>query len=369
MSALSVGAGLAGRRRAAFRPGGAGCEEGELPHPGLGERGAAAAGAPRPALEHAEDAGGAPHDIGGQAGQPGDVDAVGTVRAPRLQPVEEDDVPTGLPHRDVERGRARQRLREADEFVVVGGEHGARSEFVQPLGHRPRDREAVVRRRAPPDLVEEDERALGGAVQDGRGLRHLHHEGALPRGEVVARAHAREHAVAYPDQGPASRDEGTDVRHERDESRLAQDGGLPRHVRAGDDQGPALLVQPHVVRDEGVPRDGGLDDGVPALFDVEDDVVAEPRPHVVLGGGDLGEAGEEVDLGDEGGGRLNPPDLGGDVVPQGVEEVRLEPGDLIVGPEDLRLPLLEFRREISLGVGERLPAGPLLRHAVRASSA
>ena len=201
-------------------------------------------------------------------------------------------------------------------------------------------------------------------MQDGRGFRHLHHEGALPRREVVAGAHAREHAIAYSDVGPAGRDEGTDVRHERDEPRLAQHRGLPRHVRAGDDQRPAFVVQPHVVRDEGVSRDRGLDDGVPALFDVEHDVVAEPRAHVVLGGGDLGEAGEEVDLGDVGGRGLDPPDFGADVVSHRVEEPRLELRDLIVGPEDLRFPFLEFRREIALGVGERLPAGPLLGNAV-----
>ena len=37
-------------------------------------------------------------------------------------------------------------------------------------------------------------------VQDGARLRHLHHERRLPAHEVVARAHAREHAVAHADR-------------------------------------------------------------------------------------------------------------------------------------------------------------------------
>ena len=66
---------------------------------------------------------------------------------------------------------------------------------VQVLGHRPSDRDAVVGRRPPADLVEEDEAARGRRAQDRARLRHLHHERGLPPHEIVARADAREEPI------------------------------------------------------------------------------------------------------------------------------------------------------------------------------
>jgi hypothetical protein len=50
----------------------------------------------------------------------------------------------------------------------------APSSAVQMLNDGPRDRQAVVHGRAPADFVEDDQGAVGGVVEDVRGLVHSH---------------------------------------------------------------------------------------------------------------------------------------------------------------------------------------------------
>jgi len=66
---------------------------------------------------------------------------------------------------------------------------------VQVLDDAPGQAQAVERARAAADLVEDDQAARGGAVEDVRRLAHFHHERALPAREVVARADPRKNAV------------------------------------------------------------------------------------------------------------------------------------------------------------------------------
>ena len=63
------------------------------------------------------------------------------------------------------------------------------------LGHRPRQAQAVERRRAAADLVEDDEAAGRRRVQNRRGLLHLDHERRLAARDVVGGADAREDAI------------------------------------------------------------------------------------------------------------------------------------------------------------------------------
>ena len=111
--------------------------------------------------------------------------------------------------RHVEIVHPRQALGQRGQLVVVGGEEhlGAAPALVQLLGHRPRDREAVEGGGAAPDLVQENQAARGGVVQDAGRLHHLHQERALPARHVVLRAHAREDAVHQPEPGRAGGDE------------------------------------------------------------------------------------------------------------------------------------------------------------------
>ncbi len=69
----------------------------------------------------------------------------------------------------------------------MGGEEGAAAGVVvERLDGGPGDRQAIERRGAAADFVE-DHQGLGGrAIEDGGGFDHLDHEGGAAVGDVVA---------------------------------------------------------------------------------------------------------------------------------------------------------------------------------------
>ena len=96
--------------------------------------------------------------------------------------------------------------------MVVRGEErlGAQPRVVvDVLDHRPGDRQAVVGAGAAPDLVQDQQAARRGVVQDVGRLDHLHHEGGLPGVDLVLRADAGEDAVDQPDARRLGRHEAS----------------------------------------------------------------------------------------------------------------------------------------------------------------
>ena len=102
------------------------------------------------------------------------------------------------------------------------------------LGHRPGDAQPVEGRRAAADLVEHDQAARGGAVEDVRGLLHLDHEGRLAARDVVRRADARVDAIDQPELGVARRHERAGLGQQRQQRDLTQVRRLAAHVRPGE---------------------------------------------------------------------------------------------------------------------------------------
>ncbi len=139
--------------------------------------------------------------------------------------------------------------------MKVRGEQGAAAVLlVQVLDRRPGDRQAVEGRGAAADLVEDDQAAFARLVEDRRGLDHLDHEGRAAAGQIVGRADAAEQPVDDADLGFGGRHERTDLRQQRDQRVLPQEGALARHVGAGDQPQPAVLAlarQIAIIGDEG----------------------------------------------------------------------------------------------------------------------
>ena len=99
---------------------------------------------------------------------------------------------------DVEVDDAGQRVGQVGQLVVVRGEDRLRPRprvRREVLGDGPGEAQAVEGRGAAADLVEDDEAARRGGVQDVGGLLHLDHEGRLAARDVVGGADAREDAV------------------------------------------------------------------------------------------------------------------------------------------------------------------------------
>ena len=167
------------------------------------------------------------------AGEARDRDAVAAARRAGHEAVQEHHVVAVLARGDGVVRDARRLLRELGELVVVRREErAAADDVVQVLGDRPGDGEAVVGARAAADLVEDDQRAPRGVAQDGGGLAHLDHEGALAARQVVARADAREDAVDDADARALRRHVAAHLREDDDERHLAHERRLARHVRA-----------------------------------------------------------------------------------------------------------------------------------------
>lgn len=90
----------------------------------------------------------------GEAGEAGDLDAVGFVGGAGEDFVEEDDFLVPLAHGDVAVGYGFSSICEVCELVVVGGEEGAAFDVVvEVLGDGPCDGEAVEGGGAAADLV------------------------------------------------------------------------------------------------------------------------------------------------------------------------------------------------------------------------
>ena len=99
---------------------------------------------------------------------------------------------------DVAVDDARQRVGEIGQLVIVRREDRLRPRALvrrEVLGDRPREAEAVERRRAAADFVEDHEAARRRRVQDRRRLLHLDHERRLAARDVVGRADAGEDPI------------------------------------------------------------------------------------------------------------------------------------------------------------------------------
>ena len=137
------------------------------------------------------------------------------------------------PHGGVE--QPRQFCRQRGELVIVRGEQRpAAVALMQMLDRRPGDRQPVEGRGAPADFVKNHQRAFAGLIENHRGLDHLHHEGGAAARQIVGSAHAREQPIDNADPRPRGRHKAADLRQQRDQRILAQEGRFARHVRAGD---------------------------------------------------------------------------------------------------------------------------------------
>ena len=261
------------------------------------------------ALERAQDLASPAHHAVRQPRELGDVDAVRAVGAARLEAMEEHDRLAGLAHGDVVVPRVLQLLGELHQLVVVRGEHRlAADPVVQVLGHRPRDRDAVVGRRAAADLVEQHQAPRPRVVEDGARLAHLHHEGRLAARQVVARAHPGEEPVHRADRCRGGRDERAHLGEHHAEADLPQDRGLARHVGPGHQRHPLGLGEAGVVGDERLARHHALDHRVAALAQHEVEAVVHLGPHVATGHGAVGEGGPDVEPREHARGALDPAD-------------------------------------------------------------
>ena len=169
--------------------------------------------------------------------------------------MQEDEIALPFLGAQVRVGPGFELVRQARQFVIVGGEdRAALVGFVQVLGHSPGDGETIERGGAAADFIEHNERARSRLVQDGRGFDHLGHERRAAPREIVGRADAGKHAIDDAEPQLARRHIRARLRQHSEQRDLAQICALARHVRAGDHHqartGFSFRIEPRVVRRE-----------------------------------------------------------------------------------------------------------------------
>src|SRR4029079_14325237 len=103
----------------------------------------------------------------GQTRQLRHLDAVRSVGGAGFHLVQKHDLVAPLAHVHGDVGDLGQAACKGRQLVIVRGEQGAAGvDLVQVLHHRPGDRETVEGGGAAADLVEDDERAAGGLVEN-----------------------------------------------------------------------------------------------------------------------------------------------------------------------------------------------------------
>ena len=84
------------------------------------------------------------------------------------------------------------------------------------LDHRPCNAQTVKSGCASADLVQNQQTVNRGVSQNICHFIHLYHEGGLPAGQIIRRAHAGENTVYNSYIGLFCRDIGADLRHQDD---------------------------------------------------------------------------------------------------------------------------------------------------------
>ena len=277
--------------------------------------------------------------------------------------MQEDDGVLVLDRRQVHVGRARMGLGQLGQLEIVGREQGEAAAVVDQVARdRPGQRQAVEGRGAAPDFVHQHQRVLGGAVQDRRRFGHLDHEGRAAARQVVVGADAGEDAVDRADGGAGGRHIAADIGQQHDERGLAHEGRFTAHVRAGDEQQAALVRQLAVVRDEAL--DLLFDHRMAAFDDGEARRIDQLWCAPVVLQGVAGQGDEGVDLGDAGGDALQVADVRRQADQQLFVQLLFAHQGLVLGRQRLVLEGLQFRRDVALGVLERLAAAVVVGHLV-----
>ena len=232
--------------------------------------------------------------------------------------------------------------------------------------HGPRQRQAVERAGAAPDLVHEDEALVGGVVQDVRGLGHLHHESGAPAGEIVAGADAREDAV---DRARAPRrSAGTKLptcASSAISARLAHVRRFAAHVRARDDQHAPRGIEHQVVGHEGA-VDEMLDHRMPPAANLEARLGDQRRARSSRAArARSASATSAVERRQRGRGRLQRGEAVGELREHLLVELAFARQRFLARAEHLVLEALELGRDEALGVLHGLPADVVLGHVVR----
>ena len=289
---------------------------------------------------------------------------IGAVRTARHDLAQKDDLVALFLHRHPQVLRALLEFRKLVEMMIVGGEQRLCADLPDYVfRHCPRQRHAVIGGRPTPQLIKDDEAAVGGILEDIGRLGHLDHERRVTGGQIITRPDAREDAVEQADAGRPRRHERPHLCHQRYQRHLPQVRGLPRHIRPRHYLQPvAFTIQMRIVGNEKLTDERALDDRMTPISYLKLGGFIYLRPVVSVLDCGLGEGGNHVQFGDGPRAEHYPVALLRHLLPQRHEELVLELLRALISTEDFRFLLLQLRRNEPLGIHQRLFPLIVIRH-------
>jgi len=250
----------------------------------------------------------------------------------------------------------------------VGGKERSRTQLwviVEILDHRPGDGYAIIGARATADLIQDEQAPRGGVVEDVRELYHLHHEGALARGNLILRADAAKDPVHQAHMRALGRDKGTDLGHQCNEGDHPEIGRFATHVWARNEVNRALRIQQHVVGHKTACGQGTFHHGMTGSLEHDPSAITQFGANVTVFSRRLREGKVHIQMGNRLRRAANPARDAPQPIKQLTIELGLEFLRPLLGVKDQGLALLELWSDVSLGVDQRLFSDVFGRHGIR----
>ncbi len=203
-------------------------------------------------------------------------------------------------------------------------------------------------------------------VQDGGGFGHFDHEGRAPGGEIVGGADAGENAVERTEDAAVSRHVTADVGKQGDQRGLPHISRFTAHVGAGNQQQAAVFGKQTVVGDKGFGAIShfGLNDRMTTASYGQPDFRGKFRFAPVALQGGVGEAGQQVKLGDGAGDDLQRRHGRQQFVENDFVEQFFAGQRPFLRRQRLVLESLEFGRDVTLGILQSLAAAVIVGNLV-----
>ena len=186
-----------------------------------------------------------------QPGEPRHLHPVTAIRRPLPHLVQEDHL--ALPFLDRHRGirNPGQLARQSRHLVIMGGKQRPTPvHVVQMLQRRPGNRQPVIGRRPPPDLIQDHQRPVIRLIEDRRRFHHLDHEGRPAPCQIIRRPDPAEQLADQPQSGRLRRHITPDLGQQCYHRILPQKRRLTRHIRPGQqpDRRRFAFGQPAIIR-------------------------------------------------------------------------------------------------------------------------
>src|SRR6056300_698838 len=138
-------------------------------------------------------------------------------------PAQENNLIVPFLNRDVVVLHTFTSLRQISQLMVVSCKQGLGCHLgivVQVFSHGPGDTDAVKSGGSAADLIEDNQTAWGGMVEDVGGFCHLNHERRLPAGQVVTGANPGEYSINDADMCLFCGHQAADLRHQNKQRNL-----------------------------------------------------------------------------------------------------------------------------------------------------